>query len=71
MRKIIRRKIENGKTDEEIILWFQEKYGDTILAEPPMKGFNIVVWLLPVAAAIAGGIFAVLYVRKNRTTQTD
>lgn len=65
MRKIIRKKIENGETNEEIILWFREKYGDTILAEPPMKGFNLIVWLLPLAAAIAGGIFAAGYIRKN------
>ncbi len=65
MRKIIRKKIENGETDEEIILWFQGKYGDTILAEPPLKGFSLVAWFLPVIAAIAGGMVAVLYIRKN------
>ncbi|WP_462137917.1 cytochrome c-type biogenesis protein [Candidatus Mycalebacterium sp.] len=66
MRKIIRKKIKNGETDEEIILWFQGKYGDTILAKPPLKGFNLVIWLLPITAAIAGGVFAVLYVRKEQ-----
>ncbi len=65
MRKIIKKKIRNGESDEEIILWFQSKYGDTILAEPPMKGFSLVAWLLPLAAVITGVVFATLFVRRN------
>ena len=65
MRKLIKKKIAKGKTDEEIILWFRGKYGDTILAKPPLKGFNLVVWLLPFAAVATGVAFAVFYIRKN------
>lgn len=65
MRKLIRRKIESGQSDGEIISFFRGKYGDTILAEPPMRGFNLVVWLLPLAATVAGVVFATVYIRKN------
>lgn len=65
MRKLIRRKIESGQSDGEIISFFRGKYGDTILAEPPMRGFNLVVWLLPFAATLAGVVFATVYIRKN------
>ncbi len=66
MRKLIRTKIENGQSDKEIISWFRGKYGDTILAEPPMEGFNLVVWLLPFAVVVAGVVFGVGYVRSEK-----
>ncbi len=65
MRKLIRKKIEGGQSDDEIISWFQSKYGDTILAEPPIRGFNLVVWLLPIVAVVTGTVFATVYIRRN------
>ena len=65
MRKIIRAQIKQEKSDEEIILWFRGKYGDGILAKPPMGGFNLVVWLLPLAALLTGAAFAAGHIRRN------
>lgn len=65
MRKLIVRKIESGQSDEEIIAWFRGKYGDTILAEPPLKGFNLVVWLLPFVALTAGIVFAGGFIKRR------
>ncbi len=65
MREIIKRKVSEGVSDEEIISWFRTKYGDGILAEPPLKGFNLVVWLFPITAAAIGVLFAVVYIRRN------
>ncbi len=65
MRRLIKKKIEEGQTDEDIILWFRGNYGDTILAKPPLRGFNLVIWLLPLAAVATGVAFAVFYIRRN------
>ena len=48
MKNIIDLQISEGKEDEEILGYFEERYGTEILASPPGKGFNIIVWITPV-----------------------
>jgi cytochrome c-type biogenesis protein CcmH len=54
MRTIIQEQLEAGATRGEILAFFQARYGDWILLDPPKRGVNLVVWLLPVAAALGG-----------------
>ena len=60
----IRELMKQGKSDEEIMAYFVERYGEWILRAPPLSGFNIVLWILPGAAIITGLIW-VLYRSKN------
>ena len=48
MKNIIDLQISEGKKDEEILGYFEERYGTEILASPPGEGFNIIVWIAPV-----------------------
>lgn len=48
MKNIIDLQISEGKGDEEILGYFEERYGTEILASPPGEGFNIIVWIAPV-----------------------
>jgi len=48
MKNIIDLQISEGKGDEEILGYFEERYGTEILASPPGKGFNIIVWITPI-----------------------
>ncbi len=48
MKNIIDLQISEGKEDEEILGYFEERYGTEILASPPGKGFNIIVWITPI-----------------------
>ncbi len=48
----IRELMEKGNSDEEIIAYFIERYGEWILRAPPVSGFNLVLWILPGAAII-------------------
>ncbi|HEX3034839.1 MAG TPA: cytochrome c-type biogenesis protein [Thermodesulfobacteriota bacterium] len=66
MRKIIRKKLEEGKSKEEIIAFFVDRYGETILAAPPAKGTNWLLWLLPGFGLVIGGVGIVLFLRKSR-----
>ena len=45
-RKIIEL-IKIGKSDEEIIKYFVNRYGEWILRSPTKKGFNLILWTLP------------------------
>jgi len=48
MKNIIDLQISEGKGDEEILGYFEERYGTEILASPPGKGFKIIIWITPV-----------------------
>jgi len=62
MRGLIRDRLERGETREEVMAYFVSKYGEWILLSPRPSGFNLIVWILPFAAVLAGavGIFAVV-----------
>jgi len=60
----IRKLMKQGESDEEIISYFVERYGEWILRSPPLSGFNMVLWILP-GAAIVTGLMWVIYRSKN------
>jgi len=44
--------IEQGKTDGQILEAMRARYGATILVTPPFRGFDMLLWIVPVAAAV-------------------
>jgi cytochrome c-type biogenesis protein CcmH len=64
MRQIIQAQLEQGRGEREILAYFQERYGDWILLEPPKRGLHLLVWLLPAAAALAGLVALTLFMRR-------
>jgi len=54
-RGIIRDKLAEGWTADEIKTYFVNQYGDRVLAEPPRQGFNWVVYLVPIVIFVGGG----------------
>jgi cytochrome c-type biogenesis protein CcmH len=61
MRQIIRKQLEEGKSKEEVIAYFVNRYGETILASPPPRGVNWLLWMLPGLAIIFGGLGIGIY----------
>lgn len=55
MRAVIRRKLEQGESTEQIVAYFVERYGDAVRTEPPRTGFTLAVWLGP-ALVLLGGV---------------
>ncbi len=56
MRAVIRERLEAGETPEEVKAYFVSKYGEWILLAPKKKGFNLIVWLLPVVGVLGGAV---------------
>lgn len=64
MRTTIRELLREGRSEAEIHAFFQERYGDWILLEPPRRGIHLIVWWLPWLAAGVGAVaLAVLAAR--------
>jgi len=54
MRVLIKKKLEQGENQEQILQYFVERYGEGILTTPPKQGFFLLVWLLPIMALLVG-----------------
>lgn len=66
LREQVRAQIAAGKSDEEIIAFLTERYGDFVRYRPAFKGRTLLLWLGPFALlAVAGGI-AVAFMRRSR-----
>jgi cytochrome c-type biogenesis protein CcmH len=66
-RELIRQKIAQGETKEQIIQYFVGIRGEEILAAPPKRGFALTAWLFPVLVIINGtGLILVLTYRWAR-----
>lgn len=58
-RATIREKLELGWTEDQIKQYFVDQYGARVLATPPAEGLNLLVYILPPVAFLAGaGILA-------------
>jgi cytochrome c-type biogenesis protein CcmH len=67
MRGIIRERLAQGETPDQVRAYFVDKYGTWILLEPPRQGFNLLVWVAPFAALLAGlGLVAAVAFRWRR-----
>lgn len=55
-RDLIREKLSQGWSEAQIKQYFVDQYGDRVLATPPARGLNWLVYLVP-PAAIAVGVY--------------
>ena len=69
MREVIREQQAAGRTDREIIQFFVERYGDTILYAPPRRGFSLLAWWVPVVVLLVGAAGAVGFWRQRQRSQ--
>lgn len=70
MKEEIRRELAAGRSDEEILQAYVDRYGIQILSEPPAVGFHHILSVAPPVFFAVGlaGLLAVLH-RWRRTTR--
>jgi len=47
MREIVKQKVKEGLTDDEIKQYFVDRYGVRVLLEPPVRSNTLVLWIVP------------------------
>jgi len=70
LRQQIREQIAAGKSDEEIIQYMVNRYGDFVLYKPPFKATTLVLWLGP-ALLLIGGVLVLVRVLRARNAAAE
>jgi cytochrome c-type biogenesis protein CcmH len=56
-----------GMSGPQVIAYFRGKYGEKILSAPTTQGFNLLAWIMPFAALLAGGALVAFTVGRWRS----
>ena len=54
MRMLIRDRLRQGQSDEQIVAYIRDRYGDFVLLQPPLTRRTALLWAAPGLALAAG-----------------
>ncbi|HXI23526.1 MAG TPA: cytochrome c-type biogenesis protein [Pyrinomonadaceae bacterium] len=66
LRKEIREQMKQGKSDQEIIAFLTQRYGDFVLYNPPVKATTYLLWFGPFVLLIAGTLVLFRFLKRRR-----
>lgn len=67
MRVLVRERLVAGDSDEEVIAFLVDRYGEYVLLEPTATGSNLALWLAGPAMLVLGAGIAAVYLRRRST----
>lgn len=68
LRTLVRERIEAGDTNEQVVEFVVDRYGDFVLLRPPVNAYTIFLWVGPTLVLIAGATGLFFAVRNRRRT---
>ena len=60
MKLVVKQKIKDGMSEEDIYSFFKIQYGEWILYDPQFNTKNFALWLLPILIFLAGGMVIIV-----------
>lgn len=67
MRREMRAQLQAGRSDEEVLAFFEQRYGAFVRYAPPLRRSTALLWALPFLAGVAGlGALAAVLHRRAR-----
>ena len=66
LRKQVRDQVVAGRSDDEIIEFLVQRYGDFVRYEPPFKATTALLWIGPFVLLAAAGGFLLMTLRRRR-----
>lgn len=69
LRKEIHGMIVQGKTEDEIVTFMVERYGDYVLYRPPFKPITWMLWFGPLIAFILGLFYVLRFIRTQKAAE--
>jgi cytochrome c-type biogenesis protein CcmH len=72
LRRQVRELMAAGKSDDEILQYMVDRYGDYVLYNPPLVARTWLLWAAPALLVLGGGIAAAIVIsRKSKLPDTD
>lgn len=71
LRREIREQIRAGKSDQEILAFLTQRYGDFVLYNPPVKATTYLLWFGPFVLLLAGEFVLYRYLKRRRDLITE
>ncbi|MGB0895297.1 MAG: heme lyase NrfEFG subunit NrfF [Parashewanella sp.] len=71
LRMRVYKMVEAGKSDDEIIAYMTQRYGEFVLYKPKVENKTYILWLGPFVLLIIGGIIGALFIRQQRTQKSN
>jgi cytochrome c-type biogenesis protein CcmH len=71
MRAAIREQLQSGRSEQDVIQYFEQRYGAQIVWSPPWRGFSLFAWLVPIAFLLCGVGLVMLLLREWCSTTKD
>jgi cytochrome c-type biogenesis protein CcmH len=68
LRRIVRDRIVAGDTDDQVLDFIVERYGQFVLLRPPFEPVTWALWLAPLAILLIGGAGIALVFRGRRAS---
>ncbi|QFT80688.1 Cytochrome c-type biogenesis protein CcmH precursor [Roseovarius sp. THAF27] len=62
LRLLVRERLVAGDSDEEVIDFVVDRYGEYVLLNPVASGSNLVLWLAGPVMLLLGGLLAAVYI---------
>ncbi len=70
LRNEVRTMLREGKTDEQVVKYMTDRYGDFVLYRPPVKGATLLLWFGP-GVLLLGGLATLVLVLRRRARLGD
>jgi cytochrome c-type biogenesis protein CcmH len=70
LRSQIREQIAAGRTDDEILAYMVQRYGDFVLYQPPFKATTVLLWTGPALLVIGGAFVLARNLRRRQVGET-
>ncbi|WP_250207216.1 cytochrome c-type biogenesis protein [Alteromonas oceanisediminis] len=66
MRRKVYQLLQQGRSEQDVINFMKQRYGDFVHYQPPVTAYTMWLWLLPVVFAVV----ALLAITRKRNTQS-
>ena len=71
LRREVTDQVKAGKSDEQIIEYLVQRYGDFVLYDPPFRTRTLLLWVGPFVLLLVGAGALVLVLRRRRAAPED
>ncbi len=68
VRNLVRNKILDGQTDQQITHFLVERYGDFVLYNPPLQPKTYVLWVGPLVLLLIALLVLIYFIRRHAVT---